>query len=43
MIRLLIATLALLATGTAGAAVPLFAAKCPNGVTADSNTRGRST
>jgi hypothetical protein len=41
MLRPLIATLAMLASGAAGAAVPLFAAKCPNGVTADSNTNGQ--
>jgi hypothetical protein len=27
--------------GAAGAAVPLFAAKCPSGITADSNARGQ--
>jgi hypothetical protein len=41
VIRSLPATLALLASGAAGAAVPLFAAKCPNGLTTDSNTRGQ--
>lgn len=41
MIHPLIATLALLVSGAAGAAVPIFAAKCPNGVTADSNTKGQ--
>ena len=41
MIRPLIATLALLACGAAGAAVPIFAAKCPNGLTADSDEQGR--
>lgn len=41
MIRPLIATLVLLASGAAGAAVPIFAAKCPNGLTADSDTKGR--
>jgi hypothetical protein len=38
MIRPLIATLVLLASG---AAVPIFAAKCPNGLTADSDAKGR--
>jgi heat shock protein HslJ len=41
MIRPLIATLVLLASGAAGAAVPIFAAKCANGLTADSDTKGR--
>ncbi len=41
MVRPLIATLALLAAGAAGAAVPIFAAKCPNGLTADSDEQGR--
>jgi hypothetical protein len=41
MIRPLIATLALLVSGAAGAAVPIFAAKCPNGLTADSDAKGR--
>jgi hypothetical protein len=41
MIRPLIATLALLASGAASAAVPIFAAKCPNGLTADSDAKGR--
>ncbi len=41
MLRPLIATLAVLASGTAGAAVPIFAAKCPNGLTADSDEQGR--
>jgi hypothetical protein len=41
MIRSSNAILALLASGAAGAAVPIFAAKCPNGVTADSNTKGQ--
>ena len=41
MIRPLIATVALLMSGAAGAAVPIFAAKCPNGVTADSDAKGR--
>ncbi len=41
MIRPLIATLVLLASGAAGAAVPIFAAKCPNGLSADSDTKGR--
>jgi hypothetical protein len=41
MIRPLIAILALVASGAAGAAVPIFAAKCPNGLTADSDSKGR--
>ncbi len=41
MMRPLIAILALLGAGAASAAVPIFAAKCPNGVTADSNTKGQ--
>ena len=41
MIRSSIAILALLASGAASAAVPIFAAKCPNGVTADSNAKGQ--
>jgi hypothetical protein len=41
MIRPLIAILALLASGAASATVPIFAAKCPNGLTADSDSKGR--
>jgi hypothetical protein len=41
VIQPLIALLTLLASGAASAAVPIFAAKCPNGVTADSNTNGQ--
>jgi pimeloyl-ACP methyl ester carboxylesterase len=41
MIRPLITALAPLASGAAGAAVPLFAAKCPNGLTADSSSKGQ--
>ena len=36
-----IAIASMLLAGTASASVPLFAAKCPNGITADSNTRGQ--
>jgi hypothetical protein len=32
---------AVLVSGTASAKVPLFAAKCPSGITADSNTKGQ--
>jgi len=32
---------AIVMVGTASADVPLFAAKCPSGITADSNTRGQ--
>jgi hypothetical protein len=35
------AILALLASGATNAAVPIFAAKCPNGLTADPNAKGR--
>jgi hypothetical protein len=41
MIRSSIAILALLASGAASAAVPIFAAKCPNGLTADSDSKSR--
>jgi hypothetical protein len=41
MIRPLIAVVALLASGAASASVPIFAAKCPNGLTADSDAKGR--
>lgn len=41
MKKLLLATAALLVAGSASAQVPLFAAKCPSGITADSNTRGQ--
>jgi hypothetical protein len=36
-----LAVAALLAAGAASAQVPLFAAKCPSGITADSNTKGQ--
>ncbi|MBN8508999.1 MAG: hypothetical protein J0L57_10340 [Burkholderiales bacterium] len=36
-----LAVAALLAAGAASAQVPLFAAKCPSGITADSNTQGQ--
>jgi len=40
--RLLLAVVATLVAGTASAAdVPLFAARCPSGITADSNTKGQ--
>ena len=39
--KLLLAAAAVLATGSAWAQVPLFAATCPSGITADSNTRGQ--
>lgn len=35
------AVVATLMTGIASANVPLFAAKCPSGITADSNTKGQ--
>lgn len=35
-----LAVAAVIATATAWAQVPLFAAKCPSGITADSNTKG---
>jgi hypothetical protein len=41
MIRPLFAILALVASSVAGASVPIFAAKCPNGLTADSDAKGR--
>ena len=37
----LLAVAAVLVTGTAAAEVPLFAARCPSGITADSNTTGQ--
>jgi hypothetical protein len=36
-----LAAVAAFVTGTASAEVPLFAAKCPSGITADSNTKGQ--
>jgi len=39
--RFVIAVAATLVAGTASASVPLFAAKCPTGITADSNTKGQ--
>jgi hypothetical protein len=39
--RFVIAMAAALMASTASASVPLFAAKCPNGITADSNARGQ--
>jgi len=40
--RLFLAVVATLVAGTASAAdVPLFAARCPSGITADSNTKGQ--
>jgi len=39
--RLFLAAAAVLAAGAASAQVPLFAAKCPSGITADSNTKGQ--
>ena len=41
MKRFVIAIAATLVAGTASAAVPLFAAKCPTGITADSNAKGQ--
>lgn len=45
MKKLLLPTIAaisaVLLAGTASAEVPLFAAKCPTGITADSNTKGQ--
>ena len=41
MQRFVIAIASMLVAGTASASVPLFAAKCPNGITADSNTKGQ--
>lgn len=41
MSRSSIAILALVASGAASAAVPIFAARCPNGLTADSDANGR--
>lgn len=41
MKRSIVAVAATLLAGTAGANVPLFAAKCPTGITADSNTKGQ--
>jgi len=35
------AVVAIVMAGTASADVPLFAAKCPSGITADSNTKGQ--
>ena len=35
------AVVAIVMVGTASADVPLFAAKCPSGITADSNTKGQ--
>ena len=39
--RFVIAIAATLVAGTASASVPLFAAKCPTGITADSNNKGQ--
>jgi hypothetical protein len=39
--RLFLAAAAVLVAGAASAQVPLFAAKCPSGITADSNTKGQ--
>jgi hypothetical protein len=39
--RLLLAAIAALATGTASAEIPLFAAKCGAGITTDSNSKGQ--
>lgn len=41
MKKLILTAAALLVAGTASAQVPLFAAKCPTGITADSNTKGQ--
>ncbi len=41
MKKLFLAASVLLAAGTAWAEMPLFAAKCPSGITADSNTKGQ--
>ena len=41
MKRLLLAIAATLVAGTVNAGLPLFAAKCPTGITADSNTKGQ--
>jgi heat shock protein HslJ len=39
--KLLLAAAAVLVAGSAAAQLPLFAAKCPSGITADSNTKGQ--
>jgi hypothetical protein len=39
--RLLLAIAATLVAGAAHAGLPIFAAKCPTGITADSDTKGR--
>jgi hypothetical protein len=39
--RIIITVAATLVAGTASASVPLFAAKCPTGITVDSNTNGQ--
>ncbi len=41
MHRFVLAFAATLVAGTAGASVPLFAARCPMGITADSNAKGQ--
>jgi hypothetical protein len=41
MKKLFLAFVATLLAGTASAEVPLFAARCPSGITADSNTKGQ--
>ncbi len=41
MKRIFIAIAATLVAATASASVPLFAAKCPTGITADSNAKGQ--
>ena len=41
MMKLFLAAAAVLVAGSASAQVPLFAAKCPSGITADSNTQGQ--
>lgn len=41
MRRIFVAVATMLAAGSASAEVPLFAAKCPSGITADSNPKGQ--
>ncbi len=41
MKRIIVAIAATLLAGTASASVPLFAARCPTGITADSNAKGQ--
>ena len=41
MMKSFLAVTAMLFAGTASAQLPLFAARCPSGITADSNTKGQ--